>query len=68
MKEENKQSQQNAQVENEKQNTAENNQGGNSKFIDANQTQNSPGADRVAKTERKGAGQQQNSSGGPINS
>jgi hypothetical protein len=41
----------------------------NSKFFEANQRQgNDPHADRSAKTGRKGAGQQQGSSGSPINS
>ena len=41
----------------------------NSEFFQANQNQgNDPHADRTAKTERSGAGQQQGSSGSPINS
>jgi hypothetical protein len=41
----------------------------NSPYFNTNEQQvNNPGADRAAKTERSGAGQQQGSSGSPINS
>ena len=40
----------------------------NSKYLTANQQGNGPHEDRSAKTDRSGAGQQQDSSGSPINS
>ena len=38
------------------------------KPVQHGKNENDPHADRTAKTERKGSGQQQGSSGGPINS
>lgn len=42
--------------------------GGNFNQPQTNRQGNDPASDRVAKSTRKGAGQQQNSSGGPVNS
>lgn len=41
---------------------------GNSSIQSTNRQANDPASDRVAKSTRKGAGQQQSSSGGPVNS
>jgi hypothetical protein len=57
------------QPDNEDQKNRNTRENEGSKFFDANQQQgNDPHADRSAKTSRKGAGQQQGSSGSPINS
>jgi hypothetical protein len=53
--------------DNEEQKTRNDKEKEGNKFLDANK-ENDPHADRSAKTSRKGAGQQQNSSGSPINS
>ncbi|MBA2744739.1 MAG: hypothetical protein H0U44_00805 [Flavisolibacter sp.] len=62
MKNQNKQQKENKEQQETK-------KSGDSKFINANEHRaNDPHADRSAKTSRKGAGQQQGSSGSPINS